>query len=772
MNLKQIFISDSDNDKLDKVNYNFDQILANGGGPMGSQGATGAQGFTGFQGDQGPQGPQGTQGPQGAAGTDGDTTWKLNELSGSNNSTLVPIHDASYSNPPTIMIGVDAGDSRYDDVISDTTLLINRKSSVFNDNLNLTDDSTSARILFRLSTVGGITTYVEGFNSSGGVKKYGASKFIYGDIQNEFASISDTEFKVNVDTLIEANSEFRGSNLKINLGNPGVDKILTATDNQGSVTWKSITELQAGIPFGTIVPILTSIFDDNNNFEKGFTYPTNLSSPKLNILFGRGINDYEGWYLCHGETWIQDTINGPVYYSVPDLSSFSYNIAEDTDITDGQGVATKTDNILAIPGGSDITMTATYNSGSYTITRTQDTNDISIYSANSGDEFKLYKMVYIVFLGKPDLYWQDAGTQTGGNGNNELIFADIPFYYSNQSGTTDIWTNTLQSQYSVNLTMVVPFANPSYSAWQQVYNNYTAASTQSAKLDIVKAAWRNNSLAFYANPSSNGVTLYSGTYTAGSQSNTKASTGAYRLDDYLRYCPAPGLILDNSNGALEGGNANTGVTVINGFDSNYQQSTKTASPGASIDLYAAKSTPSWRASNTGDWQWQYSQNQSSWTPTSALGNTSFGTISAPSAGTHYYRATFKINDASGMGPAYIAPTLTLNVGQPYTINGVTTISPSTNYAQGFIQVNSAPINITLTGFGGFGQFCETDAILDIFYSTGHSGISAGTYYSTASVYASAGQQNTDTVTITSNGLYSYNLSGSFLCTSGASANIS
>ena len=34
INLKQILISDTDNIKLDKVNYNFDQLVANGGGPQ------------------------------------------------------------------------------------------------------------------------------------------------------------------------------------------------------------------------------------------------------------------------------------------------------------------------------------------------------------------------------------------------------------------------------------------------------------------------------------------------------------------------------------------------------------------------------------------------------------------------------------------------------------------------------------------------------------------------------------------------------------------
>lgn len=768
MNLKQIFITDADNDKLDKVNYNFDQILANGGGPVGAQGATGAQGFTGFQGDRGPQGAQGAQGAQGPAGIDGDITWKLNQSAGTNNSTLVPIHiSQDYSNPPTVMIGVDANDSRYDDVLEDVALLINRKSSVFNDNLFLTDDSTpSTRIIFRVATQGGVTTYSEGFNIPNGVKRYGASKFIYGSGQSEYASISNTEFKVNVNTLIESNSEFRGSSLKINLGNPGVDKILTSTDTNGTAVWKSINELQAGVPKGTIIPILTSIFDDNTNFEKGFNYPTS-NAPKLNIFFGRGINNYEGWYLCHGETWIQDTINGPVYYTVPDLSSFSYTIAEDTGITDGQGAASKSDGLLAIPGGADITMTATYNAGSYTISNTQNTNAISIYSDNAGTEFKLYKMIYIVFLGESNLYWQDPGTQT--NPGTELIFTSIPFYTANTGGSTDIWTNTSLVQNTTNFDLVVPSTNSSFSAWQVVYTNYNNASTPSAKLDIVKAAWRNTSLVFNDSNSSNSAKLYSGTYTSGSQSNTIAPGGAaYMLDRYTRYSPAPGVILSNSNALLEGGNASTAIAMSNGFDSSYQQQTLTASPGSTINLYAAKSTPSWRAADSGDWQWEYSQNQSSWSPTSGgSGNFAIGTLSAPStAGTHYYRATYRINDSSGTGPAYKASTLTLTVGQPYTINGTASVTPNFDSTSGFIIVNSAPVDITLNAYGGSGGFfsgCFTNATLDIGFGGG--------YYGSVSANASNNNTASNQITLTSNGTYTYDLYAVFNCNLSNSAYI-
>ena len=54
LNLKQIFVADSDQIKLDKVNYNFDQLVANGGGPQGPQGIQGPTGMTGPIGFFGP----------------------------------------------------------------------------------------------------------------------------------------------------------------------------------------------------------------------------------------------------------------------------------------------------------------------------------------------------------------------------------------------------------------------------------------------------------------------------------------------------------------------------------------------------------------------------------------------------------------------------------------------------------------------------------------------------------------------------------------------
>jgi hypothetical protein len=68
INIKELFNSDADNIRLDKVNYNFDQISANGGGPKGVKGEQGFTGNSGQKGEQGIEGPKGDEGVKGDAG--------------------------------------------------------------------------------------------------------------------------------------------------------------------------------------------------------------------------------------------------------------------------------------------------------------------------------------------------------------------------------------------------------------------------------------------------------------------------------------------------------------------------------------------------------------------------------------------------------------------------------------------------------------------------------------------------------------------------------
>ena len=98
--------SDSDSIKFSKINYNFDQILANGGGPIGPKGAKGLQGVVGQTGQKGEIGEKGIKGDS------GETTspWKsiaidLDTLDGVNNVTILKPKPSTDLETPVIWLG-------------------------------------------------------------------------------------------------------------------------------------------------------------------------------------------------------------------------------------------------------------------------------------------------------------------------------------------------------------------------------------------------------------------------------------------------------------------------------------------------------------------------------------------------------------------------------------------------------------------------------------------------------------------------------------------
>ena len=98
--------SDSDSIKFSKINYNFDQILANGGGPIGPKGQKGIQGVVGQTGQKGEIGEKGIKGDS------GETTspWKsiaidLDALDGVNNVTILKPKPGTDKETPTIWLG-------------------------------------------------------------------------------------------------------------------------------------------------------------------------------------------------------------------------------------------------------------------------------------------------------------------------------------------------------------------------------------------------------------------------------------------------------------------------------------------------------------------------------------------------------------------------------------------------------------------------------------------------------------------------------------------
>lgn len=95
INILNILQGDNQSTIVDKVNYNFDQILSAGGGPQGQQGLIGP---TGPIGPQGVQGVQGLQGPSGTKWFVQNTTPASGGISG-NNPFLFPTFGDYWLDP-------------------------------------------------------------------------------------------------------------------------------------------------------------------------------------------------------------------------------------------------------------------------------------------------------------------------------------------------------------------------------------------------------------------------------------------------------------------------------------------------------------------------------------------------------------------------------------------------------------------------------------------------------------------------------------------------
>ena len=412
INLKPILDSQTDNEKLDAVNYNFDQIVSNGGGPMGYQGARGAQGLDGLTGPQGSQGVQGFQGRQGPQGANAQNFWIKN--AGLNNDTLVPLHSGGLINPPVVMFGIDALDPLYNQDFDTTSVLINRKSGAYLNNLELTDDAVTSsdgnKIFYTLKLEGANTVYEMGFaNNTAGLPttwKLFSNQFNFSDGVNNFMALSTSGLTVYVPAYF-SNSVVFANTVRISSGLPGVGKILTSTDSSGTTAWKAASEISGLVPTGTIVPIITSAFDSNTNFYKdAINGPALPAGEVLKVRHGAGKAKYAGWYLCNGKVW---TNGSGISTEVPDLVSFNYTIDARTGGT-AQNLATVNNPKLSLLAGVNMSFDADYSNGStYNLTYAAP-NDVDTFnSAASGTAYDLTKLVYIIYLGDEGLYWSDSG---------------------------------------------------------------------------------------------------------------------------------------------------------------------------------------------------------------------------------------------------------------------------------------------------------------------------------------------------------------------------
>ena len=302
INIKEIFTGDSENQKIDKLNYNFDQILANGGGPIGATGAAGDTGATGADGAQGPIGPDGPQGIAGdytdffvvedPAATNYQSIYTKSVLGAVTSLTVGEVNADANGNVG--VYGASAiraiGSSFGNNVLR---LDVDGVSGNYID-LNITDDTVDRILKFNPSATGTSDTSYEFVGSTLKLISGGSTKVTLGETESTFES--DVRFNADVKLPTGAST----------------GKVLKSADANGTFSWGD----PGVVPIGTIVMVPGFVLQ--NSIDWNGTAPAVGSTDYV----GRGIDgssadagDWSGWYYCSGQTW---TGSGKSYI-VPDM---------------------------------------------------------------------------------------------------------------------------------------------------------------------------------------------------------------------------------------------------------------------------------------------------------------------------------------------------------------------------------------------------------------------------------------------------------------------
>jgi hypothetical protein len=407
LDIRELFISDLDPnsidwwsiDKLDKLNHNFRQLILGGPqGPVGKTGFSGEPGDRGPIGFQGPEGLVGSQGPQGPEGlepwkkVEGDATTLLPKFNGVIEYTAIPVifGESSLTADPVQYSGAVFT------VFSETEAL---------DNIRLKQEIWPEDAAFDLNSfgaassihIGGMNTVSSGFNLN-----WQSDEHLYTDGNSDIIRVNSTEFKT--DKAINFQQDLDVNELRYN--NNIVPGYILASDNPlGDTSFRYKYDLFDALPIGSIVSIPYSEFN-SNHFELDGPGDVNKSG-YFDTSWGRGKQgtQFEGWYICNGETW---NVDGIVQYEVPNLNSFTWNVDSDGNT---QPFESGGNNSVVVIGGANIEVDANYVSNQYETTISTDTADIDINLDIVGNgTHSLSKNIHIIYLGINDMSWQTTTT--------------------------------------------------------------------------------------------------------------------------------------------------------------------------------------------------------------------------------------------------------------------------------------------------------------------------------------------------------------------------
>lgn len=367
INIKELYKSDLDpttpsvwwsSKKIEKLNWNFDQINLSGGGPFGPQGFEGSIGYEGSTGVQGASGVRGFQGRQGAYGTTGFNDWTINTKVGANNTTIK--YDETKTDPANYRIGFLNNDVEYgenDD--TDTVKRYNTKDSAQNNlifiasNIGAGETNIPVRphVFFNLHTGNADEAILDsGFqNVTDSTWKFRLSPTVGAKFSfltpksnpTELLELSATAFTPKFHSTFDGVSTINGT-VKIGTniyGSSGTGKIASTdydTSGQlGTVIWEDSNVVLPTLPIGSIIAVdkeFTSAYFSLNktgsivNLNEVAAYGTISGTvvPTFKFDFGAGLasGKFKGWYLCNGKTWYK----GSISYTLPNLCGFDLEV--------------------------------------------------------------------------------------------------------------------------------------------------------------------------------------------------------------------------------------------------------------------------------------------------------------------------------------------------------------------------------------------------------------------------------------------------------------
>lgn len=289
--------SDSDSIKFEKINYNFDQILANGGGPIGPKGQRGDQGQVGSTGQRGERGETGPAGERGVDGSTDSPWYKIGidtNNDGNNEVSILKPKRGTDAYLPIIWLG----DPNFEEDVTNGDTSTNArltiaKDDVFENYLKLQHSANPVKELVLTSTV------ISGYTRFNWQNSFGSDLIEYGvntnkitltassagfDISGHTVNINalgNTNIKLN--TLgsgildIDINAEFKGY-LRLPSGTTGqrpvtpqvgmirfntdLDVVEAYYNNAGTPAWKELCT-DCGAPAADSIGITGGDIDAN-----------------------------------------------------------------------------------------------------------------------------------------------------------------------------------------------------------------------------------------------------------------------------------------------------------------------------------------------------------------------------------------------------------------------------------------------------------------------------------------------------------------------------